>query len=324
MIFDTEKLRENNINVLRTKLKNIDIGTKSLLSKLTNLSIATCGSILNELISTGEVLELELGTPRGGRPSRQFVYNFNYSHLLNIYLSIDNKKDYFCYEVINLANEVAIDKRIMINEMDLESIDLIINEIHNKYNNINKIAISVPGIVRNGYIFSCDIPNLVGINLKSFLEGKYSIKTIVENDVNILAFGALYKNKEQNHESTVYLFYPDKELPGMGLIVNNKLIRGFKNFAGEIKFLPGENSNKTAEEIQKNTSTYINYIYDAVKSINAIINPGGITISVKSISESLKTELLSKISKIECIGEIHFEKDIHNTLILGLRYLTTT
>lgn len=324
MKYNTEMIRQNNINSLRTALKNSDVCTKNSLSELTNLSVATCGSILNDLIVIGEVIELDLGKPRGGRPSRQFKYNFNYSYILNIYVGIEDQKEYLYYEVINLAKEIMTHKKLITGKINLHEIDLVINELIHEFNRITKIAISLPGVVKNGFVYSCDIAHLEKVDLGSFLEEKYSIKTIIENDVNTLAFGALLNGKQQNCESSVYIYYPEKELPGMGVIINNRLIRGFKNFAGEIKTLPIQNSGKTGKEIQSNHTQYINYIFDTVKSINAVINPGNITISISNISEKFKSELTSRLSKIDFIGNINYESSIHDTMILGLRYLTTT
>jgi len=322
MIYNTEMLRETNTLTLKNTLKNLEFGTKTSLAKLTGLSVATCSNILGDLLKSGEVFELDLGEPKGGRPSRRFKYNFNFSLILNMYLRKENNEDYIFYRVNNLADELIEESSQNFLNLNLRDIHHLIERITNNHLSIKTLTISIPGVIHNGYIDTCDILTLEKINLKEFLSENFSLKIRIENDVNVLAYGSLSIGKTDMDNSSVYLYFPDLGDPGMGIIINGKVILGNKNFAGEIKHLPIQPKNLSAQMIQSDKSVYTEYIYNIVKTVNAIINPGIITISCTNMNEEFELNLLKKLKMIKKIGQISFEKDIHDSLLLGLNYLS--
>ena len=65
------RLRELNFELLKAVLKVYPGGvTKQFLAEKTGLSLATCGTLVTELVKTGEVLESARSASGGGRPPR--------------------------------------------------------------------------------------------------------------------------------------------------------------------------------------------------------------------------------------------------------------
>ncbi|WP_345940182.1 winged helix-turn-helix transcriptional regulator, partial [Paenibacillus riograndensis] len=56
---NTMRVKKMNQELVRQTLKANRKATKAAVAKFTGLSLGTCGSILNELLAAGEVLELE-------------------------------------------------------------------------------------------------------------------------------------------------------------------------------------------------------------------------------------------------------------------------
>jgi len=120
-------------------------------------------------------------------------------------------------------------KKLKSNEIDL--IEFIEAQI-NKYN-IKNIGISFAGQVNNGKILSA--PNIKGLNgfdIKGYFENKYKVNVLIENDLKCAAIAEKFYFKS-NHIAVIYV--------GTGLgaaFIENELIRGFKNLAGELGHIP--------------------------------------------------------------------------------------
>lgn len=81
----TREMKINNVVLVTHALKSLGSATKAELAVATGLSIATCGTVLNELSSNSEVLALEREVSRGGRPAQRYAYNPDYFSVLSIY-----------------------------------------------------------------------------------------------------------------------------------------------------------------------------------------------------------------------------------------------
>ncbi len=67
---DITKVKEINIELIKTALKNLGTATKAQIAEATDISVATCGKILNELCQSGEVLEAAVASGGYGRPAK--------------------------------------------------------------------------------------------------------------------------------------------------------------------------------------------------------------------------------------------------------------
>lgn len=55
---NTQQVKRINVELVKNTLRSIGVGTKASIANLTKLSVATCGTILNELLQTGEIIDL--------------------------------------------------------------------------------------------------------------------------------------------------------------------------------------------------------------------------------------------------------------------------
>ncbi len=322
MINNTEKLRKYNTIKILEYLKQVEHGTKNSVAKATGLSVATCFNILSELIESGKVIEIELAKPTGGRPSRRFKYNFDYSTHLNMYLKNEDNLITMYYSVRNLAGKIHVEERIKVASLEYGHIESIIDKSVRLFDNLETFTLAIPGVVKNGYVHSCDIESLEKLDLNQLIKNKFYLDVRIENDVNTLAYGSLANGSIEIASPTVYIYFPDSRDPGMGMIINNQVVLGYNNFAGEIKNLPIKSSDLSPNKLQDDHDLFIEYIENIIKSVNAVINPGLITISTKNKHNDFYEDLASKLFKIENIGKIRFEEDIHYTMLDGLNYLS--
>ena len=130
-------------------------------------------------------------------------------------LAVDIGGTYLRYDIKGV-------KKIEIKNINIEEF---LKDLIKKYN-IKKIAISFAGQVYNGKILSS--PNAQKFNPKNL-----GIPYILENDLNCAALAeSRYFNKKY-----LVAVYSGTGI-GSGIIENGKIIRGYKNLAGEIGHIP--------------------------------------------------------------------------------------
>lgn len=324
MVINTNKLREINIELIRQVLREKNTCTKNSLSKDTGLSVSSCRNIVEELIKTGEVIEEDLVSSNGGRPSRGFSYNKNFAYVGILYCRIEGDKQTVFYSILNIVGELIKDESIDFESIDYSVVDGIISQMISEYSQLKVLSIGVPGIVLNGKIELCDVTKLSYFPLKEVLEDKFNILVVVENDVNSCALGYCNNNIKGTTESSVYIYFPEDGIPGTGIIINGKVLRGDNNFAGEVGFLPLGIGYNNQGKIQKNSSQFYTYITNIILTINSIINPRNIVLSWK-LFDDISFDIINKdVEKLSVVGHVpllSYNTDIHTDFMNGLSLL---
>ncbi|MDA3809106.1 MAG: ROK family protein [Spirochaetaceae bacterium] len=321
MVLNTEKLKRFNVDLIRTAIKSKGTATKSNISFATGLSIATCNNILNELIVTGEVQEIEEAESTGGRPSKKFIYNKNFIYIAALYGRIEKGEKSIHCSVFNMSGESVYDKSEIFPEISVDELVSVIKEILTKFDKIKVVSLGVPGIVRKGVIGLCELEKLSHSHMKRHLEKKFNKIFTISNDVNCAALGYYHSIKNKSLESLVYMYYAEDGLSGAGIIINGRILQGSRDFAGEISFLPLGVKIEKQGQIQKNQKKFLDLVNRTVQSVTCIINPEYIVISGHWFTDEMKEqllELINKTSPIDQISQIIFESGIHKSYLKGL------
>lgn len=159
---------------------------------------------------------------------------------------IENGKERVLDEIVSRAKEGA--------EFLKEDIFKRISEILQKEKDIDAIAISTAGMVdyKTGIISyaNSNIKNYIGFDWKKEIKEEFDLPCVVENDVKSAALGESNFGAGRDFESIFCLTVGT----GIGgcLIIDNKIYRGASGNAGEIGYLPFEDS--TIEQKASTTS----------------------------------------------------------------------
>lgn len=323
MVVNTNRLREINNELVRKALKSTEYSTKNSISKETGLSVSTCRNILMGMLETGEVKEVELQHITGGRPSKHFIYNKNFSYIGIMYLRIEGVTSIIYSSVINMLGEVIYKNTQKLENIYFEDVDKTVSNMLDKFPKLEVLSIGIPGVVIDGYIGLCDVISLRKFHLKNKIEDKYPIKIVMENDVNAACLG-YYNSYRDEPESIVYLYYPDQGIPGAGIVVNGKVIRGQTNFAGEIGFLPLGVDYEYQGFIQKDKNKFFSVLTKTIISLNSVINPETIVLSWRQMSEdffNVVTDTVNDLSPEGHAPNLKYNSDHHKDYINGLTFL---
>ena len=325
IVNNTIRVKQVNVELIKTALKALKFGTKLTLANVTGLSVATCGNILNELLERGEVIEADLEQPNGGRPARRFIYNANYSYIACIYVSNEGGIYRTIHAVTNLIGEIIEEHSVEVEIINYEVIDNLIEKLIYNYENIMAIGIGVPGLVHRGVIVACDMEELVDIPLATRLKAKYNLEITVENDMNLIVYGFYKKQNYDEVKTIAVVIFPRDNCSGAGIMVDGHIIRGNTNFAGEVSYLPFDISRGEQIKQLNNVDNVSPLMVKTIVSIIAVINPETIVVT----GNLIRLDMLEKFSNgcratipQEHMPQIIIQENMQDDYINGLISIT--
>lgn len=263
-------MKKVNTDVVRNALRKEQQATRQRLSELTNLSTVTVGTILEQLVSSGEIYETDHTPSNGGRPAHTYCFNAEYSYALLIYTHVQYGKDTVFLRVMNLFGECVLEESNTIENIALECLEPMIDRMLEKYPNIKAIGFGMPGTEYNGVMFINDYSELNDTCFSKHYREKYNLPVILENDVNLAVSGYCHANLVED-ATVVYIYFPQKYEPGAGIFINGDLYRGMNNFAGELGFLPIDVDWRTLD--YSDFKNVCKMLAKLIVSIICILNP---------------------------------------------------
>lgn len=292
------ELKNVNTSLIIDSIRNRGNATRGEISKDTGLSHTTVRAILNELIDMNEILSVGLDESSGGRRAERYKINSNIRYL--VVFSIE--EDMVNYRVVNTLGETIEEDSRKISS--LEDNNIVINILENlfdDYHNIEGIGISAPGVVTDdGYLSGIRMEDWKEIKIKKQIEARFNIPILLENDINSAAIAFYNDYIEKNNcgkMSLVYISFTSLGV-GSGIVVNGDVIKGDNGYAGEIGFIPMED---TFLNIKMNNDlddyNYCRVVLNTIKIISAIINPSVVVLGGRNFRYDIKDRIIEKYNK---------------------------
>lgn len=317
----TFEIKQLNQQLIRDVLRSGEIYTKADIGRETGLSLATCGTILNEMLAEKEVLETSRQKSRGGRPAACYQYNKDYYRMIGIYADNGNECGHLGYVVYNALEEVIEEGREEVGEVSPEAMLGRLDLLMETYENVRGISVGIPGIVSGGKILSCDIGALERVDLEAMIREKYQVYVSVSNDMNYIAYGAY--DRQNSEEDLTVLYFPQNHYAGCGSIVNGELLCGAGQMAGELSYLyraegiPRPESGGSGEPAE--------FLGKILIYLTALLNPARILMishDPERIPWKEAAELCRETLGEAAVSEIEMTSEFYENYIHGLAALT--
>ena len=317
----TFEIKRQNQQQIRDVLRSGKIYTKADIGRETGLSLATCGTILNEMLKENEILEVPLQRASGGRPAACYCYNKDYYRMIGIYADNGNACGHLGYVVYNALSEVIEEGREDVQEVNMEAMFRRLDLLMETYENVRGISIGIPGIVSEGKIKTCDIDILELVELEEIIQERYQVYVSVGNDMNYIAYGA-YDRQESREDMTV-IYLPQNHYAGCGSIVNGELLYGARQMAGEISYLyQAEGILRPGSEGAAESADFLAKI---IIYLTAFLDPSKILLISHDPDKVPWKEAVSKCKEIlgtDRMPEIEMSSEFYENYIHGLAALT--
>lgn len=288
---------QKNISIQKVKDYFIEhkYATKSEIASATKLSHATITNILKELVITKYIEQVEDCKSTGGRKAKRYKICGAYMLFGLLHLSVENGSVVAMCQVVDLDWQVVDSIEHAFVQLEMDDLVAIVNGLKAK-NHFQYLAISMPGIVDNGKVTSSDIEGLENMDVQTFLEKHCQVHVMIENDVNTAMLGYIHIHQVES-KSIAFVYQPDNHYSGCGLYINNAILYGATNFAGELAFLPGKTLQEQKIMLEENP---VSLLVSQVTSIIAICNPSLVILYVPCIENS---QFLKQIK--DCIPKQH-------------------
>ncbi|WP_110932861.1 ROK family protein [Paenibacillus bouchesdurhonensis] len=319
--YNTSQVKKMNVELVKNALKAQGTVTKASIASLIGLSVATCGTILNDLVAIGEVIEVKPDEPSGGRPAMQYEYNADFGCVVCLLIKTEDGIHWVSYSIVNLIGETVEEASLELMHIGVDEVDSLVGELLSKHSNAQAIGIGVPGVAHCGVIGVCDVPDLAGQSLGPYLEEKYTIPVIIENDMNMTVYGFYHLQNFEEEKTFAVVTFPKKHFPGAGFIVNGQILSGNTKFGGEVSFLPFGISREE-QLLQLHTDEgFVRLAIQTLTSIIALINPVSIAITGDLPREAQLEEIYEGCVKHipeEHMPKLFVKNDTHQEYMKGM------
>ena len=314
------KMREVNTNLVRTSLKTRQQATKQQISELSGLSTVTVATIIQELLESGEIFEVDQAPSSGGRPPHQYRFNENYAHVLTLFTHEHKGQDLLHIRVANLYGECVKTRDVVLEDIRLESFIPWVDACLREFPSIRAIGLGLPGLEVKGTIVVLDYPALVGERLSEFYAKRYNLPVFFENDVNAAAAGYCKRKALQSEAAVIYAYFPKRYAPGAGIVLDGKIYKGFSNYAGEISSLPF-GINWLDPLLYQSPEQFCPAIANVIIAMSSLLNPHSVVLHGSFLS-SIMIEMIHEIVREELpltsIPQIFLSKDFTLDFEVGM------
>lgn len=322
-MFTTKKLKLINKFIVADAIKNMDFATKSEISKITGLSVAACGYILNELVHEKEVNECDLHESTGGRRAKKYIYNNDCYHFLSLFVSIDENGIKIVYCISNALGDSIFREEKIITCISIVFLIDYISEIIERFEKIKAIGIGFPGVIVNGVIQTCDIIEFNNFSVEKILSEKFGMPVFSGNDMNYIVLGFSNNLMDNVLYPISYLFLPKRHKPGCGLCINGFVVEGFSNFAGELSNISFYDQQQMIVAVNADDKKFIiDMIVNLINAIVVVINPGVIALSGELICEEWINEIHKKCGNkipLQHVPKLNYREDTTTDYLVGIK-----
>lgn len=306
----TGKLREINDHKVIDYFIKYKVGTKKEIAENTSLSVMTIGTILNDFLQEKIIRENEMIYPQKGRPTMQFQLNPNYYHLLLILVN----KESFTYVIKDALNQIIkseTEKRIV----DGDYLVTLVEKNLKEDSYIHKVGIGLPAVVSNNQIIESDIAQLKEYPLVKKLQEKKKIEVLLYNDMKCSAYG--YYQQMVKQENISFVVFSKDIVPGVGSVIDGKILNGKNGIAGEVIYLPMFQYLKNKEF----TSNF-EYVIQVLATLISVLNPHVLVLTGDYIDniEKIKEDLKEYIPQT-FIPQIVYLKNYEEYYLNGLQQI---
>lgn len=298
----TRDMKKSNVMLVSDALKALGSATKAELAEQTKLSIATCGTLLNDMSLCGEALVLEREASYGGRPATRYRYNPDFFSLLSLYVTGSDEKATIAWSCNSATGELLTQGDIPLCPMTIEAFYLAVGTLLREFPQVQAIGVGLPGVIVEDVVALCDISLFTGVAVKHQLADAFGRFVEVDNNINFTAWGFYSNTCEGVSAPVAYIYKPPVLKPGCGIVINGQVVSGVSNFAGEVGYLPF--NARTALPL-------MDEITQIVATLIAVINPVKIAVACEALSASQLDDIKQRC--LDYVPEQHLPELIYRT-----------
>ncbi len=237
-----EQLSQNELRIFRAIYEKGPV-SRVRISEGLNLTRAAVTTNTKQLIQLRLIVEVGKGGSNEKPGRREILLSVNPD--AGCFLAVHVSLSQINFGLVNLTGLVIEKACHYFNQATepKEMLDGIADEIEEMFSTLKSnesrilgIGVAAPGIIntKTGIVLEKSHPGWTGFNIRQYFEEKFSLKTLIENDVKTLTLGEYHFGTGRRVNDLVCLWL--KHGIGAGIITDGRLLRGHSSSAGEIGF----------------------------------------------------------------------------------------
>lgn len=286
----SKQIRNQNLDLVRHVLHDMQVGTISMIKDRTNLSVVTINKLMQILIDKEEVIEGDVTKLESGRPA--ITYRFNQLHKLILIVSCYKRggHEYAGYSVHDLFGLCIERREELLKTIHTDEFKIGIERYLDRYDKIAIIGISMPSDSIGGRVASAIRKDPQSKRLAHYLSQKFkNIPVFFETDINAATLGC-YKRHTRHQFISGIILVPGRA-PSCGFCYQGELIRGCDGMAGEVRYFPMYNDvGVLPEDPQQADELAIR----TLRAVMCVLNPSLVVV----YTESLKPGIYERLEKV--------------------------
>ncbi|MBC8569449.1 ROK family protein [Zongyangia hominis] len=326
-----ELIKKMNMELIYHTLLSLGSATRGEIASHTRMSVTTVRTLLEELVELGEIVESALDESSGGRRPQRYALSPHRNRMLLCYLD----REQLHYRIASLMGETLEEgeKALSPSRTEEEALDFAL--WCREERQVTAVGLGVPGIVEEGGFLVSDCDHWVINDIGERMRAALGLPVLLENDLNAIALG-FCRRYSQSHPgcspeqvNMAYIHF-NVSCTGAGVIADGKVVRGDKNFAGELGFLPmgGGKTLDAAIAGAAGDGERAGHIAQAVAAVNCVANPaliviGGDLFHRYDVDFSQILQKTKELIPARMLPDIVYSDACREDYLSGLSYLTS-
>ena len=326
-----ELIKKMNIELIYQTLIALGSATRGEIAEATHMSVTTVRSLLEELVTLGEIVGSDLDVSSGGRRPQRYILSPDRNRILVLYL----EEDRIYFRVNKLNGEILEENSVAIMPKSAEADAVRFASKCKELWNISAIGLGVPGVVeKSGFLVDNGWGRWTINDIGKQMQHALNLPMLLENDLNAVALGFCHQYIHQHpqyqmEEMNVAYIYLDRICSGSGIIAGGKIVRGDKGFGGELGYLPmgGGMTLDQAVASVEHSDDKAKYIAQAIAAVNCVVNPSLVVVSGNILKDcriqldQIRQHAQQQIPQ-RMLPDILYPDSFRNDYLTGLSYLT--
>jgi predicted NBD/HSP70 family sugar kinase len=210
------------------------------LSKQLNISLPTCITLLNDLISSGYVKNIGVGESSGGRKPNLYGLPENAFYVISCdfarfsaNMTICDCYNNFVTPVVNI--DTHIDDPELVDKL-YRTAQQLMSDYKIPFDKVIGVGVDMPGLIDSDTGINYTIKNERYRNVGRDLNQRFNKLIYVDNDARMHAHGEFHFGAAKDYNNAIIIHWSWGL--GLGIFINGQLYSGNNGFAGEFSHIP--------------------------------------------------------------------------------------
>lgn len=317
-------LKQANLTLIRQVVKRNGTATRADIARITNISPTTVRSLLSDMLRNGEIESVGYDASSGGRKAER--YRLVPDRYYGAAVCITDSRAHGL--VVNVCGEIVETRELDMSGRHLEQAVTTFLDSLAGQREIKAIGLGVPGVVEGDAYWRKDpqTDQWCATDIGRVLAQRYGLPVVMENDLNATAIGYGHGLERDMRSIDLTYLHFEKGCVSAGLLAEGRVIRGCRQYAGELGLIPVEEGKRLDDILSGplDDADYTQRVVTVLGWICGMLNPQVVVLAGPALRKECLETICHGIAALPAPmrAEIRYSPDVWRDYHTGMAYLT--